>query len=283
VYVNGLQLEAFNPFDLSNPATSVDPQEVISYNGKKATIQSVTLPHHSKTTKDEWLRNGGRDGYYANQGFYVYRKDRLINHATWFGLMRKSEAVKLCRVMIDIENTGDSDWDIDVMKSRCHPPPVVRKRLKALIERLCLHSKRVYSRKGARLLSKDALPLWKREKKQGFITYCINQEHPSIIALRSSLAFDQVALLNSLLTSIADTLPLDQIHGDYSQYPTEFNQQTASLSDIEIMIRSSAKQLVENGGLDPLGALSVLLESPLFSKHSTMIEDILRSMQKPND
>ena len=283
VYVNGLRLEAFNPFDLSNPATSVDPKEVISYNGKKATIQSVTLPHHSKTTNDEWLRNGGRDGYYANQGFYVYRRDRLINHATWFGLMRKSEAVKLCRVMIDIENTGDSDWDIDVMKSRCHPPPVVRKRLRALIERLCLHSKRVYSRKGARLLSKDALPLWKREKKQGFITYCINQEHPSIIALQSSLAREQVALLNSLLTSIADTLPLDQIHGDYSQSPTEFNQQTASHTDIEIMIRSSAKQLVENGGLDPSGALSVLLESPLFSKQRTMIEDILGTMQKPND
>jgi hypothetical protein len=283
VYVNGLRLAAFNPFDLSNPAASVDPKEVISYNGKKATIQSVTLPHHSKTTNDEWLRNGGRDGYFANQGFYVYRNDRLISHATWFGLMRKSEAVKLCRVMIDIENTGDSDWDIDVMKSRCHPPPVVRKRLRALIERLCLHSKRVYSRKGARLISKDALPLWKREKKQGFITYCINQEHPSIVALRVSLASDQAALLNSLLTSMADTLPLDQIHGDYSQSPTEFNQQTATLSDIEIMIRSSANQLVEQGGLDPSSALSVLLQSPLFSKHSAMVEDILGSLQTTDD
>jgi len=188
--------------------------------------------------------------------------------------MRKSEAVKLCRVMIDIENNGDSDWDIDVMKSRCHPPPVVRKRLKALIERLCLHSKRVYSRKGARLISKDALLS---------LIHISNQEHPSIIALRASLTLDQAALLNSLLTSIADTLPLDQIHGDYSQSPQEFNQQTASLSNIEIMIRSSAKQLIEHGGLDPLGALSVLLESPLFAKHSAMIEDIVGAVQKQND
>jgi hypothetical protein len=125
--------------------------------------------------------------------------------------------------------------------------------------------------------------LWKREKKQGFITYCINQEHPSIVALRVSLASEQAALFNSLLSSMADTLPLDQIHGDYSQAPTEFNQQTASLSDIEIMIRSSANQLVKQGGLPPSSALSVLLQSPLFSKHSAMVEDILRSYQATDD
>ena len=63
----------------------------------------------------------GEGGYAKNQGFYVYRANRLIIKGTWFGLLKKSEFTKLCRVRIDIDNDLDTDWKIDVKKVRLLP------------------------------------------------------------------------------------------------------------------------------------------------------------------
>ena len=47
----------------------------------------------------------GKEGYLENQGFYLYRNNRLICKSTWFGLARKLEMRKLCRISIDIDNS----------------------------------------------------------------------------------------------------------------------------------------------------------------------------------
>jgi len=62
-------------------------------------------------------RLAGAEGYAHNQGFYLYRNRRLIVHGTWFGLVGKAELIKLSRVLIDIPNTLDSEWKIDVKKA----------------------------------------------------------------------------------------------------------------------------------------------------------------------
>ena len=38
------------------------------------------------------------------------------NKWTWFGLLKKTEYTKFCRVKIDITNEKDTDWKIDIKK-----------------------------------------------------------------------------------------------------------------------------------------------------------------------
>ena len=58
---------------------------------------------------------------FTHQGFYLYRNGRLISEPTWFGLEKKTPKRKLCRVKIDIDNSNDVIWQLDVKKVRlCH-------------------------------------------------------------------------------------------------------------------------------------------------------------------
>ena len=99
-----------------------------------------------RSTPAEWDRYAGPEGYLRNQGFYVYRERRLIIHGTWFGLARQTELTKLARVRIDMPNSLDAAWKIDVKEgigTAC--PQTVRKRLRRIIEPLgaiiqaCVH------------------------------------------------------------------------------------------------------------------------------------------------
>ena len=57
-------------------------------------------------------------GFSAHQGFYVYRGNRLLLAGDWLGLMRKEESYKLVRIQVDLQNTVDSDWQIDIKNQK---------------------------------------------------------------------------------------------------------------------------------------------------------------------
>ena len=70
-FLNGRQLEPFDPFHSSHTATQYDPSEIFQFKGEKIRIQAYTLPHHSKVTSSEWEKYGRTEGYVKNQGFYL--------------------------------------------------------------------------------------------------------------------------------------------------------------------------------------------------------------------
>ena len=61
-------------------------------------VTTYTLPHHTKCSSKEWNDHEGKEGYLANQGFYLYRNGRLISKATWFGLSKKLDMRKLNKI-----------------------------------------------------------------------------------------------------------------------------------------------------------------------------------------
>lgn len=277
ITINGQSIEPFDPFNTMNMASTIEPQEIIEYDGKTVRIEAITLPHHSKTTPAEWQQFSGKEGYFENQGFYVYRQKRLIIHGTWFGIIRKSESTKLTRVKIDIDNNADNDWGLDIKKARCMPPPIVKKRLKKITERLIQTSKRVYSGKGKKLLEDDTYPVWIREKADGIIDYKLNPNHPSILNLVSTCSTQQAKLLRSLLNAIPASLPIDRIYSDYSQNPEEYGKQKTCEEDLKELILSAAIQLKADGSLTNQQIVKMLSQSTLFSESRSIIEEIVLS------
>ena len=91
------------------------------------------MPHRSKLTDAEFELAGGPGGWNERQGFYIYRNERLIVPGDWLGLesakgqlIRKEQFTKLARIMIDIPNSLDNDWKIDVKKSVARPPHQIK-------------------------------------------------------------------------------------------------------------------------------------------------------------
>ena len=179
--LNGRLLSPIDPFATDHKATQRDPEEVLPLAHGDVVTQCFTLPHHKMMAKAAWEELGGPDGHLRSQGFYIYREKRLIIAGSWLGLARQKELTKLSRVRVDIPNTMDADWKIDVKKASAQMPPVVRERLRKIVERLQGTSKRTYQRRGRKLVADENLPLWNRVLKDGKIIYRPNTEHPSCL------------------------------------------------------------------------------------------------------
>lgn len=214
ILLNGRVLRPLDPFARKNPATISDPEERLALSHGDVEIQSFTLPHHRQMGVSDWEDMAGPDGHLKSQGFYLYRGRRLILHGTWFGLCRQSELTKLSRVRIDIPNSMDAEWKIDVKKSSAQLPPLVRDRLKKVIERIQDGSKRTYRRRGQRLVDRDRLPMWHRVVADGHIRYRPNADHPVFMAFSESLPPDLRRGFINCLALVGASLPVDALHAD---------------------------------------------------------------------
>ena len=245
IWINGIECQSRNPF-FPNKSRS-GPLEVIEDESDKYRICSYTLPHSSKCTQKEWDENQGPCGYMESQGFYLYRNNRLIVLGNWFGLAKKRESTKLCRISIDIESSADHKWNIDIKKSSASPPPSTRKRLKQLIDSLTKTSRQTQLHRTRSLSTEQVVPVWQRLVKEGKIQYVLNNEHPVISRLNSSLDTKQSSEVNKILQVIVNTLPIKEIYRDYNDDETAIDQPEIDFDDLLSHARETKNYLIKNG------------------------------------
>ena len=214
ILLNGRALQPLDPFGRKHLATFSDPAEHLTVSRGDIEIQSFTLPHHRQMNQTDWDDIGGPEGHLKSQGFYLYRGGRLIIHGTWFGLCRQSELTKLSRVRIDIPNSMDADWKIDVKKSSAQLPPMVRDRLKRIVERIQAGSKRTYQKLGHKLVDEERLPMWHRIQADGAIRYRPNIEHPAFASFANSLPLELRRGFVNCIALVGASLPIETLHAD---------------------------------------------------------------------
>lgn len=211
---NNSQLTAFNPFGPNLPARQELTLQKVSVNGETIEVQPYILPHKNKVSRSEYEKYAGEGGYLQNQGFYVYRNRRLIVKATWFRLIKKEELNKLIRVRIDIPNSLDHIWAINVDKSQVTPPEIVRKQLKNIIQRISGAGKQVYKRKAAKIINRNVIPVWSREVSDGKISYSINLNHPLLSEPLKQLTHGLRNRIETAFSIIAQSFPKDVFYSD---------------------------------------------------------------------
>lgn len=219
IRVNKVKVLAFDPFNEKNAATQVLQEErVVTKNGD-VLMQAYVLPHHSKVSQQEYQRLAGTAGYLRNQGFYVYRNRRLIIWGTWFRLAPQEELTKLARIKVDIPNTQDHLWAIDVRKSRAKPPAVVRTRMRQIVERIRSSAKRPYTHRGVAISAGTAAAVWQRRAYNDAIKYEINHDHPLMAELRADLDVEARSRLDVILRMVGDAFPAAVFFNDYANNP----------------------------------------------------------------
>ena len=140
----------------------------------KSFARSPTLFKAERISDREKLE--GDEGMIKNQGFYVYRNNRLIINGTWFKLAKYGEFSQLIRIEINLPNTLDKNWKITIDKSGAELPIGLKKKLSNIINIVKNKSFRVYRKKGGKIDDKSKMPVWNRHAKQGEITYKINTD-----------------------------------------------------------------------------------------------------------
>lgn len=213
--MNGDSVKGFDPFFTAKSRQVMDDEriEIPQYNSFVG-VHPFVLPHPSKMSKEELERYGGKDGLRKLQGFYIYRNKRLLIWGTWFRLTRMDEFSKLARVRIDIPNTLDELWTLDVKKSTAMPPEIVKIRLKQIISRIVDNSKRTYTFRGKKETRDDVMHVWNVYETRKGVRYELNGDYPLLEKLSEQIGGEAKRILDEYIYSIESNFPVNRMHND---------------------------------------------------------------------
>lgn len=223
--LNGRPIEGWDPFMMGHPAKPwTSPVTNHSTNYGVVSVQCHVLPHKDKLTPSEFEINGGPAGWTSQQGFYIYRNERLLVAGGWLGLgnarvWNREEAHRLARIRVDIPNTADAAWKIDVRKSTARPPVTLRPWLMALAENTRDKARRVFAYRGTPTPAQGNVPIdqaWRVDHLKSGIRYRIEETHPSIVAVMASAGALESSI-KAMLRVIEETVPVQRIWLDTAE------------------------------------------------------------------
>lgn len=210
IRMNGMALQGADPFLASHKATTQGPDETFRVDGATVRVRPFTLPHLNKLTAKDRERAMIAGSLRDSQGFYVYRAMRLVIWGTWFRIRPKEDLAKLARVRVDIPNTLDHMWALDIKKSAAQPPPQVKQRLRRFGEKMVVPSKRTFTFRG-RPVEDGVIRTWNLVENGPDFRYEINRLHPLVTALSESLERGSLVSLELVLRALEQTYPADDL------------------------------------------------------------------------
>ena len=281
IVINSREIRPWDPFLEDHRDTWSSPEERITTSSGAVVVRSHVLPHRDRLAPAEYEATAGPDGWTAQQGFYVYRQDRLLLGGSWLGLGRgrrwtREETHRLARIRIDLGNSADHEWKIDVRKSIARPPVEVRTRLLALAQDTRARAARVFAWRGRPMSPRTGQPVvvqaWISRSVSGGIRYTIDEKHPAVAAVLDQ-AGPLAPEIRAMLGVIAETVPVQRIWLDTAE-----NRETprtgfsaAPPSELLKVLEVIYRDLVERRGLSPDDARKRLLLTEPFDSHPAVV------------
>ena len=226
ITINGKVINAIDPFLSSNGATQPLEEQSFKIEGQIIKVKPYILPYVSKLKQKDKEQLGEIDNLRQTQGFYVYRNKRLIIWGTWFRLIKNYELNKLARVRVDIPNSLDSIWEIDIKKSTASLPDIIKKNLISIVENTVGKSERVYKYRG-RKINNELQCLWNVVDDRGTFKYEVNRETQLYKTLEDQLDEKGMRYLDCYLTALEDSFPFSDVY--YRMAKSESNQNLIQL------------------------------------------------------
>jgi hypothetical protein len=279
--INGLIVKPWDPFLSGHPAKPWHSPIARSKNNE-VNVECHVLPHKDGLTNKEFEDAGGPGGWTSQQGFYVYRNERLLLAGSWLGLGRgrswvKDESHKLARIRLDISNISDADWNIDIRKSTARPPVEIRAWLRGLAEEARNRARKAFAFRGKPIRKKNGefiIQPWKSSEELGKVSYKIDDSHPAIKSVLDS-ANELLPLIKAMLRVIEETVPAQRIWLDTTEnkeVPIANFESTPS-SEVKSILNTLFQGLISKG-YTKSQAKEQLLNSEPFNKFPSLFEEL---------
>lgn len=277
IFFQDNKVDYWDPFMVDETATQIFPEEKIQNGLVK--IEGFVLPHKNKISEEKYKKSEGIKGWNDQQGFYIYRNDRLLLAGDWLGLFRKEEHYKLARIQIDLPNTLDSEWQIDIKKSIARPPLVFREQIKSYANIVRKQALEVYRHKGKSIRivpGQKFVPLWIEHKRGDKWYYKINRNSPILESIKNQAKSDPEISIEKLLRFIEETIPSRSIYIKESEQPELQGApfESSNLDTIKDMIKIMLDNFIAKGmTLDQSKALIMSIEP--FNLYAEILEAIV--------
>ena len=275
IWLNGQMIMPWDPFLTEEDATQQLPAEVLGL-GDEVMVTPYVLPHHSRLTTSQHRLAGGPGGWNAQQGFYVYRNHRLLLPGDWLGLaFQKEEHYKLARIRVDLSNSSDHEWDIDVRKSRARPPLRFRDALLRIARATRKRAVDVYRHRGktiARSSRSAPMFVWLRRTRGGRVSYVVNRDHPLVSAALTSSSIG-TRELGQVLRLVEEYVPVQQIWVDMAEGDESQSRpfEVAGENEVAELIRALYGALIAAGSTHE-EALERLVKTEIIGDRFELVE-----------
>jgi hypothetical protein len=208
----------------------------------------------------------------------------MLVAGSWLGLGQgrcwtKEEAQRLARIRIDIPNSADVEWNIDVRKSTARPPVPVRSRLIRLAEDTRERARRVFAHRGhaVRVPAYGSLMLaWRTEHFAGGLRYRIDQDHPSVKGVLEE-AGKLLPDVQNMLCIIEETLPVQRIWLDTAEGKevprTGFSGEPSE--NVTAVLQAMYRNLIDRKHLSSSAAREQLLRTEPFQDYPQLVASLL--------
>ncbi|NLE04124.1 MAG: ATP-binding protein [Crenarchaeota archaeon] len=282
IWLGQEQIEPWDPYLNKQSATQQLNKEILPLYEKKVIVQPYILPHHSKIDSSTHKKAAGPKGWNAQQGFYIYRNERLLVAGDWLGLgCRKEEHCKLARIQVDISNEMDEDWCIDVKKSTARPPSALKVDLKRIAKVTREQAISVYRHRGkilSREVSDKTIYPWIKKVKHGTIFYSVNRDHPLVMELER-LPEENKKIVLSLIRLIEETVPIPMIAFNNAETPDKYSHyfEEATESEVKDTIIQTYKAMI-NQGYTSEEALNRLLIMEPFNHFENLVNNTVNEI-----
>ena len=223
IFINELDVKPQDPFLEQHPKTTIKKEielDIKDSNGieRMIKIRPFILPFATELKEKDKQLIGGIENLRAKQGFYIYRNKRLIIWGTWFGMKQRAELTKNARIRVDIPNSLDDIWSIDIKKQQASIPKQILHRLKKAVEEALEFSVRQQTYRGrTEKVNDDIDYIWDRKRgRNNTFFYQINRESKLFKFVRDKMNEEDYSYLEMLLTEIENNLPIQQLYIDKS-------------------------------------------------------------------
>lgn len=284
ISINNHKVRALDPFLESHPKVTTKKERTIAVNDSNGIEQLIkvklfVLPFISDLTDKDKKLIGGVENLRTKQGFYIYRNKRLIIWGTWFNMKPKGELTKNARVRVDIPNTLDDIWSIDIKKQTASIPKRIQNQLKNIVIQALDISVTKQTHRGRKDSVDDSRDyIWDRMKTRGNnFYYVINRDNRLFQFVREKMSEEDFVYLDMLISEIEQNLPTHQLYIDKANdcvVIEEPDHRADGLFQIGITMIDAKK------ALDPIPVeeiISQLMASEPFCNYSELKERFINN------
>ncbi len=284
--LNGRPVKPWDPFLMGHPSKALESPEYRIHHTKGVTAQCHVLPHRDMLKPAEQEVAAGPRGWTQQEGFYVYRNRRLLLAGGWLGLgtggkpWLRDEAHRLARIRLDIPNSADAEWKINVLKSTASPPVRLRAQLCRIASETRETARRVFAHRGHMMpvmgdRSDAVKEVWQVRRSAHGTSYRITRDHDlvaSILERAGPLKPDILVLLRL----IEETVPVQRIWLDTAEDKEIPRTGFAGASEGEVRetLSSMFEALVKFRGLSPTEARERLGRTSPFDRHLDIVSTL---------
>lgn len=152
IFINDRKITAWDPYCRQevNTQTFDSVKLDLNNNGKvgSITLQPYVLPPEKKfSSKDAFLAASGPKKWNRQQGFYIYRSNRMIQCGGWAGIRTIDEHLKLARISLDFTSYLDDYFNLNISKMQVKLPQDVRDQINDALNKVVKQANLTYRKK----------------------------------------------------------------------------------------------------------------------------------------